>query len=451
VVTRAVVVVGGGLAGITAALRLSDRGCQVTLLEARPRLGGLTSSFRRGELWVDNGQHVFMRCCTSYRALLDRLGVTSLTTLQPRLRVPVVDARSGRRATLRRDPLPAPLHLGRSLASFAPLPLFDRLAAARGALAMRRVDRQDPRTDDRSFASWLDASGQSPAARAALWDLVGVATMNVRADEASLAVAATVFQIGMLEHAGAGDLGWSLVPLQQLHGDAATTALHRAGADVRVRARVEELRPAPDGWMVVTSTDELRADDVVVATDPVHMERLLPDGAVPQAAGWSARLGTSPIVNLHVVYDRRVLHDDVVAGVGTPVQWVFDRTAQSGLRTPGGQCIGVSLSAADDVVDVPVAELRARFVPELERLLPDARQARVTDFFVTRERAATFRPRPGTARLRPAATTAYPGLFLAGAHCATGWPATMESAVRSGNAAADALLATAAMRPAVAA
>src|SRR3954468_8090224 len=172
------VVVGGGLAGISAALRLADAGCRVTLLEAKPKLGGLTHSFRRGDLDVDNGQHVFMRCCTSYRAFLDRLGVTGLTTLQPRLDVAVVRGSDGMRARLRRDALPAPLHLARSLSGYAVLPVADRARAVRGALAMRRVDRDDPRTDDRSFGSWLAAHGQTPATTDALWDLVGVATMN---------------------------------------------------------------------------------------------------------------------------------------------------------------------------------------------------------------------------------------------------------------------------------
>jgi len=432
------VVVGGGLAGITAALRLADAGCRVTLLEAKPKLGGLTHSFRRGELDIDNGQHVFMRCCTSYRALLDRLGVTQSTTLQPRLDVPVVRASDGVSGRLHRDALPAPLHLARSLSRYPVLPMADRARAVRAALALRRVDRDDPRTDDRSFGDWLSAHGQTPVAMDALWDLVGVATMNARAVDASLAIAATVFQIGLLAEADAADIGWSLVPLQELHGDAAERALVDAAAAVRTHTRVDALAKTLDGWEVRTPDAVIAADVVVVATDPSHMERLLPVDALPLAPGWSAALGASPIVNLHLLFDRRVLDEPFIAGVGSPVQWVFDRTVQSGL--PSGQCLAVSLSAADDVIDVPVAELRQRFLPEIQRLLPATRTAAVLDFFVTRERHATFRPAPGSAQLRPTTTTAYDGLFLAGAHCATGWPATMESAVRSGDAAAAAAL-----------
>ena len=434
-----VAVVGGGLAGITAALRLADSGCGVVLVEAKPRLGGLTHSFRRGDLVVDNGQHVFMRCCTSYRALLERLGVSELTTLQPRLDVRVVDARNGHRAQLHRDRLPAPLHLARSLSRYRVLRPADRVRAARGAIALGRVDRFEARTDDRSFADWLAAHGQTPATIEALWDLVGVATMNAHATDVSLAIAATVFQLGLLSDATAADIGWSRVPLQQLHGDAASRALEAAGADVRLRARVDRIDHDRGTWMVVGPDVSIEADAVVIATDPVHMESLLPADAVGLPTQWSQRLGAAPIVNLHLVYDEPVMTDDFVAGVGTPVQWVFDRTTQSGLRT--GQCIAVSLSAADDVIDVPVARLRDTFLPELQRLLPRTRSASLREFFVTRERAATFRPAPGSARLRPPAVTSYGGLFLAGAHCATGWPATMESAVRSGEAAAAAVLA----------
>ncbi|MBV9368804.1 MAG: FAD-dependent oxidoreductase [Frankiales bacterium] len=438
---RTITVVGGGLAGITAAIRLADAGCRVTLLESRPRLGGLTHSFRRGDLDVDNGQHVFLRCCTSYRALLERLGTAHLTELQSRLDVPVVSGR--KTARLKRNSLPAPLHLGRSLASYGVLAPADRLRAVRGAMALRGVDRDDPRTDDVAFGEWLTRHGQNGATVEALWDLVGVATMNVRADEASLAVAATVFQLGLLTDSSAGDIGWSAVPLQRLHGDAAARVLTAAGADVRLRTRVRALDRDGAAWIVRTDDDALTADAVVVATDPAQAESLLPIDALAQPAGWAAGLGTAPIVNVNVLVDRPVLSEPFVAVVGSDVQWIFDRTRQSGLGAtrPGrAQLLAISLSAADDVIDLPVAELRVRLMPALEAVLPALRDATVLDFFVTREPQATFRPRPGTAVLRPANRTALPGLVVAGAYTATGWPATMESAVRSGDAAAAVLL-----------
>ena len=167
--------------------------------------------------------------------------------------------------------------------------------------------------------------------------------------------------------------------------------------------------------------------------------RLIPRGALPSATveGW-AGLGASPIVNVHVIYDRPVTDLPFAAAVDSPVQWVFDRTAISGLSRSGTgqQYLAISLSAADEYVDVPAAQLRERFVPALAELFPGAREAEVTEFFVTRERRATFRQAPGTAALRPKPATRLPGLVLAGAWTDTGWPDTMESAVRSGLAAA---------------
>jgi uncharacterized protein with NAD-binding domain and iron-sulfur cluster len=192
--------------------------------------------------------------------------------------------------------------------------------------------------------------------------------------------------------------------------------------------------------------EESVVDQLICAVPPAATERLLPEGAVDLPRGWSAALGSSPIVNVHVVYDRRVLDTPFAAGVDTPVQWVFDRTEQSGLHrvhSAPAQYVAVSLSAADDVIRTPTARLREQMLPALAALLPAARDARVLDFFVTREPHATFRPAPGTGALRPPPHTRTPGLFLAGAWTDTGWPATMEGAVRSGNAAADAALAPA--------
>jgi squalene-associated FAD-dependent desaturase len=440
--TERVAVIGGGLAGITAALCCADAGCQVTLFEARPQLGGLTHSFRRGELRVDNGQHVFLRCCTSYRALLDRLGVTDRVELQPRLAIPILTPGADQAVWLRRTGLPAPLHLAASLLGYRPLSMLERARFALAAVALRRVDPTSPATDEQNFGTWLRRHGQTDRAIAALWELVGVATLNSRADGAALSLAATVFQEGLLTDATAADIGWSRVPLRELHGDPALDCLTAVDAQVRTGAAVRRIEPG-EGWEVITDDARFTADQVILAVPPIAAEQLLPAGSVELPPGWSQRLGSAPIVNVHVVLDRQVLDEPFIAGVDTPVQWVFDRTSHSGLTKldgPGGQYLAVSLSAADDYIDMPTAALRGKFLPELAALLPEIRAAQVRDFFVTRERHATFRPSPGTAALRPSAVTAARGLFLAGAYTATGWPATMEGAVRSGEAAATALL-----------
>ncbi|MGP9017290.1 hydroxysqualene dehydroxylase HpnE [Streptomyces sp. BR1] len=437
------VVVGGGLAGITAALELADAGLGVTLIEGRPRLGGLAFSFRRGELTVDNGQHVYLRCCTAYGWFLDRVGGAGLAPLQRRLDVPVLDvARPGgpRLGRLRRTALPVPLHLASSLATYPHLSLAERASVGRAALALKGLDPADPALDGVDFATWLGRHGQSPRAIEALWDLVGVATLNATAPHASLGLAAMVFKTGLLSEPGAADIGWAHVPLGELHDTLARKALAAAGVRVETRTKADSVSRTESGvWQVRTGAETLDAEVVVLAVPQREAHDLLPYGALDDP-GKLLDIGTAPILNLHVVYDRKVLRQPFFAALGSPVQWVFDRTESSGL-TGGGQYLAVSQSAAGDEIDEPVAALRAKYLPELERLLPAARGAGVRDFFVTRERTATFAPTPGVGRLRPTARTNAPGLYLAGAWTATGWPATMEGAVRSGFSAAGAALA----------
>ncbi|MCW2873306.1 MAG: hopC [Streptomyces oryziradicis] len=618
------VVVGGGLAGTAAALALADAGLTVTLVEGRPRLGGLAFSFKRGDLTVDNGQHVFLRCCTAYQWFLDRISARDLVTIQDRLDVPVLDAgpaapgagdpsarrkpatlaagpdRSGREAAdtgrrrtampnqpgaagvgddgasvpserrgiavsgdgllpdagldgsgderaaagaggepnlrdrpdgirpapagrfrrllgggrrggqglgallggtggavleeassqaagrlrlgrLRRAALPVPLHLAASLASYPHLSLLERASVGRAALALRGLDPMDPALDDVDFASWLRERGQSARTIEALWDLVGIATLNATAEHASLGLAAMVFKTGLLSDPGAADIGWASVPLGELHDTRARAALDKAAVRTILRGRATAVTrtapptgapghdPAPERglrpetaagsaavpsagarWQVAVETgpgrtELLDADVVVIAVPQREAHELLPEGAL-EDPGALLKIGTAPILNVHVVYDRKVLRQPFFAAIGSPVQWVFDRTEHSGMKdSPGAensQYIALSQSAAEDDIDLPVAELREKYLPELERLLPAARGATVKDFFVTRERTATFAPAPGVGRLRPGARTRAPGIYLAGAWTATGWPATMESAVRSGMHAAVAALTT---------
>ncbi|AZM92120.1 MULTISPECIES: hydroxysqualene dehydroxylase HpnE [Streptomyces] len=437
------VVIGGGLAGVTAALELADAGLRVTLLEGRPRLGGLAFSFKRGDLTVDNGQHVYLRCCTAYRWFLDRVDGAALAPLQDRLDVPVLDVahpRGPRLGRLRRSALPVPLHLAASLATYPHLSLAERASVGRAALALRRLDPADPALDGLDFGTWLARYGQSPRTVAALWDLVGIATLNATAADSSLGLAAMVFKTGLLSENGAADIGWARVPLGDLHDTLARKALDAAGVRTELRTRVTAVTRTEDGgWRVDTEGESLDAGTVVLAVPQREAHALLPAGALADPDKL-LDIGTAPILNVHVVYDRKVLKQPFFAALGTPVQWVFDRTDASGL-TDGGQYLALSQSVAQDDIDEPVSVLRAKYLPELERLLPAARGAKVRDFFVTRERTATFAPSPGVGRLRPGPRTDTPGLYLAGAWTATGWPATMESAVRSGLGAAHAALA----------
>ena len=430
------VIIGGGLAGITAAVALAGAGADVTLLEAKPRLGGATMSFSRDGLVVDTGQHVFLRCCTAYRGLLDRLGMSAHAPLQNRFDVTVLSPDG--RARLRRAKMPAPLHLGPTLARYSVLSYPERIKATRAALAFRGVDPMDPEADQVRLGDWMAARGQSEHTRRALWDLITIATLNVPGDDASLALAAKVVRTGLLEDAGAADIGVPALSLGELHGAAAQRKLGSLGATVRLNtkvSRIEATGPARFAVSLTRDDEAIEADAVVLAVPHDAAAKLIPPGALPEStvSGW-AGLGAAPIVNVHVIYDRKVMDLPFAAAVDSPVQWVFDRTRISGMYARGDdrQYLAISLSAADQYVDQSVAELRERFVPALAEVLPAARTARVTEFFVTRERRATFRQEPGCMRLRPPSATGLPGLVLAGSWTGTGWPDTMESAVRSG-------------------
>jgi len=433
------VVVGGGLAGIAAALACADAGVGVTLLEARKWLGGATASFERDGLLIDTGQHVFLRCCTSYRGFLERLGVTGRTRLQPRMEIPVLSPRRPP-ARLRRSALPAPLHLGPALARYPFLSTGDRMRAVRASLALRRLDPRDPSLDERTFLDWLNEHHQSAAAVRYLWDLFALPSLNLPASEASLALAVKVFRTGLLERSDAADIGVPLVPLGELHGAAGQRALEAASVRVELGVKVRQVLADDRGASAVALDDGLvEADAVIVAVPNDRVADLLPPGALPDPAE-PGRLGLSPIVNVHVLYDRAVTELPFAAAVDSPVQWVFDRTRAAGLER--GQYLAISLSGAAEVIDRPVEWFRQTYPPALAELFPAARSAAVERFLVTRERGATFRQAPGTAALRPGPVTTVPRLLLAGAWTDTGWPATMEGAVRSGVIAARHALVT---------
>jgi hydroxysqualene dehydroxylase len=439
-----VIVVGGGLAGLSAAIDCLDAGLRVTLLESRPWLGGATWSTTRDGLVVDNGQHVFLRCCKAYRAFLRRLGVENCVRLQPRLSVPV-RAPGGRQAWLRRTALPKPLHMAPSLLRFEHVSMLERLRIARTMHRISTLDLDDHTIDDISCGEWLAAQGETDRTLDRFWDLLIRATLNVPVRTASLWLATKVFQTGLLSTPAAGDLGWSRVPLAELHAAPARRLLEAGGAEVAMRCRVQRIVPHAGAGFCVRAGDRTHIGDAVVLATPHDVTAKL----LPTTAGVDPRhleaLQGSPIVNLHLWLDRRVVDDPVVAGVDTPLQWMFDRTEDTGLSQ--GQYLVVSLSAAVHLAPLSTSELRQRCLRELGTLFPAQHSAHVVRFLVTREPRATFLQRPGTLHLRPGSRTRLRGFYLAGAWTDTGWPATMESAVRSGRAAARAVLEDLESRP----
>ena len=437
-----IAVVGGGLAGISAALACADAGAAVTLFEKRKHLGGLTWSFSHDGLSMDNGQHVFLRCCTAYLDFLGRIGSADDVELQDRLDVTVL--RPGvAQASLRRDRVRAPLHLARSLLGYGIIPFGARARFAQAALALARLDLDDPALDNETFEAWLVRHGQGPEAISGLWDVICLPTVNLPAREASLAMAAKVFQTGLLTESSAGDIGWSRVPLGLLHGERAATALRKDGVAVRLEEEIQQVRRGESSFTVQAAGGEAHADGVVVALPHYSTENVLPAGALP-AHVRPSELGSSPIVNVHVHFDRRVTDLPFVAGIGTVAQWVFDRTESSGAGT--GQYLAVSMSAADKYAGARPADLGAQITEALRDLFPRAKEAKVLSTFVTKELHATFRASPGSSAHRASTRTLLPGLVLAGAWTATGWPPTMESAVRSGVSAARAVLVAAGQR-----
>ncbi len=450
-----IAVVGGGLAGLSAALECAEHGAAVTLLEGRPRLGGATWSFERHGRSFDNGQHVHLRCCAAYRALLDRLGTAELAPFAGPLAIPVLrPAQNGsppRTAWVKRDGLPAPFHLARSLVSYGHLSLTDRLRLLPAALGLRLVREDDPELDRSTFSDWLAKRGQSRAAISRLWDLIALPTTNLRSDEVSLALAAKVFHTGLLTVADAADIAWSRVPLAELHVEPARRLLESLGAEVRSKARVSELLLGPTrsgeqqrvtALRIEGSGSLLEADAVVLAVQHGEAAQLLPPGA-GIARSSLERLGTVPIVNVHFVFDRRVMPHKLAVAVDSDAQFIFDRTPAAKLspaERATHQVISISLSGADAEIGERPQALIERQLVALRQLFPAARGIEPVDAVVTREHEATFRGRPGTAELRPPARTAITNLALAGAWTDTGWPATMEGAVRSGRAASEVVL-----------
>lgn len=425
-----VAVAGGGLAGIAAAVEAAGRGARVTLVERRPFLGGKAFSFTdpRSGAEIDNGQHVHLGCCTAYVALLGRLGSLGLTAIQPVLHVDVRD-RAGTHGVLTARRLPPPLHMGPAFGRYALLTRAERLRALRALTAIAALGpRGRDGLDDVTFGEWLRAHGQRDAAIERFWDVVILPTCNDRSDRTSAALAAFVITEGLMRTAGGASIGWALVGLSHLVDAPARRLLARSGGRVITGRAVTS---ADAGGLDLDDGTRIDADAVVLALPPGRAHAVAP-AALPADPG----LGESPIVNVHLWYDRPVLDRPILAVVDSPVQWMFDRTAITGGGAPG-QHVALSLSAARAEMGVPRGELAEVMDTEVRALLPGARDAALTQWAVTKDARATFAPAPGQAARRPRARTPVEGLVLAGTWTATGWPATMEGAVRSGITAVD--------------
>jgi squalene-associated FAD-dependent desaturase len=411
------VVVGGGLAGLAAALELTAEGHELTLLEARPTLGGAVQTLpeREGDPSPppDNGQHIALGCFTAYLDFLEEIGEAGALR-RLRLALPVI-AEDGSVAEIGTGAL--------KLLRYRHLSFKDRLAVARAA---RRLGALDPEEHDgETFASLLRRLGQSQSAIDRFWDVFIRPALNLRSEEVSAALAVFTVQTALLGERDASDLLLPTAPLGEVHGEAAGRTLARRGATLRTNARVLSLE---DDAAVLVDGERIEGDVFVLALPPAESSRLLGEPA--------PALEDSPIVSVHLLFDRPILRYPLAALLGSDAHWVFDRGRLTGHSPERGQYLTVVSSGAPELLELRGRTLVDRIASELTGRLG---AAELLWSRVSREPAATFAARPGTAALRLGPNTARPNVVRAGAWTATGWPATMEGAIRSGRTAARAL------------
>lgn len=421
-----VIVVGGGIAGISAALHLSDHGVPVTLLETRTKLGGRATSFtdvRTGET-IDNCQHVAMGCCTNYLDLCRRLGVlhhmrwTSHTTW--------VEA-GGRTSVIAKCGLPAPGHFLPGFLGAKFLSATEKIALASALGQMLREDRRE--FAGITFGSWLAMKDQPPSIVSKFWSPVVVSACNLDVDKVCAATAMHVFQDGFLANRDAPDIAVSGVPLVRLY-DAAVDAVRGVGGEVRLSASVERV------WadrVLLSSGEFVRADRVILAVPPERARRM----AAPELAAADPRFALmelithSPILGVHMAFDRPVLPHPHCVLVERPTQWLFRKDDE-------GRKVHAVISAADDWMGLDESEITRRVMADVVACFPDAAAAKVLASRPVKEKLATFAPTPEVERSRPE-VDGPSGIILAGDYVRTGWPATMEGATRSGAMAAATL------------
>ena len=447
-----VAVVGGGLAGLAAGCSLADSGFRVTLFERRPYLGGRASSYEHpgtGEV-VDNCQHVLLGCCTNLIQFYERLGVEKkirwydrLTFLQP----------DGRSWVIAPSALPAPLHTAPAFLRAAGLTLADKVTIA---AAMAALAPTTPRDNGDSFLVWLRQHGQTNGAIERFWKTILVSALNEDLDRMSVANAAQVIRESFLKSPAAGRMGVPSVPLTALYS-VAGDYMRARGGEVRLRTGVDCFRADPGGVTLAVAGEEASFEFVVFAVPFDVLARLLPQTSAADPLREALdRFETSPITGIHLWFDRQISDLDHAVLLDRTIQWMFHKSRillreghgfsradnqleQQGSSAPEGTGSYVELvvSSSKTLVDKSKAEIIDLALKELREFFPRARDANLLKSTVIKEVHATYSPRPGVDAFRPPAETPWPRVLLAGDWTATGWPATMEGAVRSGYIAAE--------------
>jgi squalene-hopene/tetraprenyl-beta-curcumene cyclase len=417
-----VAVVGGGLAGLSAALRLKDAGAHVELFERSRLLGGRATSFELEGVEVDNGQHVFLACCNEFIEFARSVGMERQLRLQDRFDARIL-ARNGTAGRLRAGAFPAPFHLLGSFATYPHLTLGEKLNIGRALL--RCPSTPLGMTPQESFEQWLVRNKQGAGERRGFWDPFFIPALNAPFDRVAASDAMFVLRTAFLEDASAARFGFSKVPLAHLAAAAAAKldAVHLSTAVLGI---------APEAGRSVAlrlaQGDTATFDAVVLAVPPRQLANLLGDPQRYAVANLDA-YDAYPIIDVHLWHDAGSIGLDFAAALESPLQWIFE-------KSPGYLCC--SISAADRYLRLPTAELEALAWREVQAFLPALKAAKLIRSAVTRNPDATWLPRVG--RKRTAQRTAYPNVAIAGGWTQTSWPDTMESAVRSGRLAAKALL-----------
>ena len=448
--SESVLIIGGGLAGISAAVALSDSGMQVELIEKRSMLGGRASSFidpKTGEA-TDECQHGTMRCCTNLTNLLERLGVQDQIDYQDAIHF--LD-RSGERSVIKGCGLPAPLHTSLSFLAFKSLSIGDKIAIGRGMLAMIRA-RSDSKYDAKTISGWFKETGQTERGVSRFWRPILVSACNEEPEAISCSHAFKIFRDGFLAHSEAFHFGIPRVPLGVLYTQPALDYLGARGAKVRLKTtvdcfRFEGARGGRMSGVVLQNGETIEADCYVSGLQFDLLLKALPAEAIDGVAYWENLRGIelSPIAGIQIWFDRKIECPPALALLDRASEWIFNKTIPSGKGDEGGSGnalshLSVVISASRKYSKTPKEELLALVLRDLNESLPETRGAEIVHSQVIRWPKATISPKPGVDSLRPNQVSPISNLFVAGEWTQTGWPSTMEGAVRSGYLAADALL-----------
>ena len=446
------IVIGGGLAGLAASVALAEAGWRVRLFEQRPFLGGRAASYvlPDGE-HVDNCQHVTFGCCTNLEDFYRRVGSAGKIRFFDRMLL--LDPQ-GRRGEMHAGLLPAPFHMTGSFLTFSPLALKDKLAIARAFYSILQSGGHPADVDEPggiSMLEWLRRRKQTPAAISRFWRVVLVSALSEELDRIDARYGIDVFWKAVLSNKTGYRMGVPAVALGELY-DGCRAAIEQKGGEVVFRSPLRGLR-IEGGKLVAVLFDEGReesADAYVIALPHLALSELLPESLkqTDTALGNLDKIVDAPITGVHLWFDRQVMTEPFISLLDTTTQWIFNKSAlyagANGARpsTEKGQYLQLVISASYDLLQKPRQEIIDLCLKEVRHALPAAREANLLKATVIKEAAATFSPRPGVDRWRPTQQTNIAGLFLAGDWTATGWPATMEGAVRSGYLAAEAVLRT---------